>query len=85
MNVAFTPQAWEEYLYWQRTDPRILARIHELIKNIKRNPYNGIGKPEPLKHALQGYWSRRITSEHRIVYKRAGDQILTAQLRYHYQ
>ena len=82
MNVAFTPQAWEEYLYRQRTDPRILARIHELIKDIKRNPSNGTGKPEPLKHALQGYWSRRITSEHRIVYKRIGDQIPIAQLRY---
>jgi toxin YoeB len=84
MNVAFTPQAWEEYLYWQRTDPQILARIHELIKDIRRNPHSGIGKPEPLKHALQGYWSRRITSEHRIVYKRFDNQILIAQLRYHY-
>jgi toxin YoeB len=84
MNVAFTPQAWEEYLYWQRTDPQILARIHELIKDIRRNLHSGIGKPEPLKHALQGYWSRRITSEHRIVYKRFDNQILIAQLRYHY-
>jgi toxin YoeB len=84
MNVAFTPQAWEEYLYWQRTDAQMLRRIHELIKDIKRNPSAGIGKPEPLKHVLQGYWSRRITSEHRIVYKRTGNQILIAQLRYHY-
>jgi toxin YoeB len=84
MNVAFTPQAWEEYLYWQRTDPQILARIHELIRDIRRNPRSGIGKPEPLKHALQGYWSRRITSEHRIVYKQIGNQILVVQLRYHY-
>ena len=84
MNVAFTPQAWEEYLYWQRTDAQMLRRIHELIKDIKRNPSAGIGKPEPLKHVLQGYWSRRITSEHRIVYKRMGDQVLIAQLRYHY-
>ena len=72
-------------LYWQRSNPQILARIHELIKDIKRNPSTGIGKPEPLKHALQGYWSRRITSEHRIVYKKTGDQILIAQLRYHYR
>jgi toxin YoeB len=85
VNVAFTPQAWDEYLYWQRTDTQILARIHELIKDIKRNPCKGIGKPEPLKHALQGYWSRRITSDHRIVYKKAGDQIIVAQLRYHYR
>lgn len=62
----------------------MLRRIHELIKDIKRNPSAGIGKPEPLKHALQGYWSRRTTSEHRIVYRRTGDQILIAQLRYHY-
>jgi toxin YoeB len=85
MNVAFTPQAWDEYLYWQRTNPQILARIHEVIKDIKRNPYTGIGKPEPLRHALQGYWSRRITSEHRIVYKKTADEIVIAQLRYHYR
>jgi len=85
MTVAFTPQAWDEYLYWQRRNPQILTRIHELIKDIKRNPSTGIGKPERLKHALQGYWSRRITSEHRIVYKKTGDQILIAQLRYHYR
>jgi toxin YoeB len=84
MTVAFTPQAWDEYLYWQRRNPQILARIHELIKDIKRNPYTGIGKPEPLRHALKGYWSRRITAEHRIVYKKVADQILIAQLRYHY-
>ena len=85
MNVAFTPQAWDEYLYWQRSNPQILARIHELIKDIKRHPSTGIGKPEALRHALRGYWSRRITSEHRIVYKKTGDQILIAQLRYHYR
>jgi toxin YoeB len=85
MNVAFTPQAWDEYLYWQRSNPQILERIHQLIKDIKRNPSTGIGKPEPLGHALQGYWSRRITSEHRIVYKKSGNQILIAQLRYHYR
>jgi toxin YoeB len=84
MNVAFTPQAWEEYLYWQQTDSPMLKRIHELIKDTKRNPSAGIGKPEPLRHALQGYWSRRVTAEHRIVYKKTGDQILIAQLRYHY-
>ena len=85
MNVSFTPQAWEEYLFWQRTDARILERIHELIRDIMRNPTTGIGKPEPLKHALQGYWSRRITSEHRLIYRKTGDQILIAQLRYHYR
>lgn len=85
MNVSFTPLAWEEYLYWQQTDPQILKRIHELIKDIKRSSSEGIGKPEPLKHALQGYWSRRITSEHRMVYKRIGERILIVQLRYHYR
>ena len=63
----------------------MLSRIHELLREIRRSPYTGIGKPEPLKHALQGYWSRRITSEHRIVYKKSGDQIWIAQLRYHYR
>jgi len=84
MNVAFTPQAWDEYLYWREADPATLERIHALIKDIKRNPFTGIGKPEPLKHVLQGLWSRRITSEHRIVYRKLGDEILIAQLRYHY-
>ena len=84
MNLVFAPQAWEDYLYWQQTDPQILARIHLLIKDIMRSPQSGIGKPEPLKHALHGYWSRRINSEHRIIYRKSGDQILIAQLRYHY-
>ena len=84
MDLVFAPQAWEDYLHWQRTDPQIISRINLLIKEITRNPSTGIGKPEPLKHALAGYWSRRITSEHRIVYKRSGNQILIAQLRYHY-
>jgi toxin YoeB len=84
VNLVFAPQAWEDYLYWQRTNPQVLSRIHLLIKEISRHPYAGIGKPEPLEHALEGYWSRRINSEHRIVYKRSGNQILIAQLRYHY-
>ena len=85
MNLVFSAESWEEYLYWQETDPSTLKRINLLIKDMMRDPYRGIGKPEPLKHALQGYWSRRITSEQRIVYKRRGDQILIAQLRYHYR
>lgn len=85
MNLVFSAESWEEYLYWQETDPSTLKRINLLIKDMMRDPYRGIGKPEPLKHALQGYWSRRITSEHRIVYKRTGNQILIAQLRYHYR
>ncbi len=85
MDLVFAPEAWEDYLYWQRTDAKIISRINLLLKEITRNPYVGVGKPEPLKHALQGYWSRRINAEHRIVYKRAGNQILIAQLRYHYR
>ena len=86
MDLVFAPEAWEDYLYWQRTDAKkITSRINLLLKEIMRNPYAGIGKPEPLKHALQGYWSRRINAEHRIVYKRADNQILIAQLRYHYR
>ena len=84
MNITFSDQAWEDYLYWQEADEKILARIHELIKDVKRNPFSGIGKPEPLKHALQGYWSRRINSEHRMVYKVVEGAIFLAQLRYHY-
>jgi toxin YoeB len=85
VDLTFSPRAWEEYLYWQRTDPQMLSRIHELFRDIRRSPNAGIGKPEPLKHALQSYWSRRITSEQRIVYKKSGDQIWIAQLRYHYR
>lgn len=84
MDLVFAPQAWEDYLHWQDTDPQIVLRINLLIKEITRSPHSGIGKPEPLKHALAGYWSRRLNSEHRIVYKRSGNQILIAQLRYHY-
>jgi len=85
VDLVFAPEAWEDYLYWQRTDAKIISRINLLLKEITRNPYVGVGKPEPLKHALQGYWSRRMNAEHRIVYKRAGNQILIAQLRYHYR
>ena len=85
MNLVFAPQAWEDYLYSQRNDPEMLSRINLLIKDIMRHPYAGIGKPEPLKHALRGFWSRRITSEHRIVYKKVGNEIFIAQLRYHYR
>jgi len=85
VNFVFAPQAWDDYLYWPKTDPHMISRINRLIKEIMRNPSTDIGKPEPLKHVLQGYWSRRITSEHRIVYKKTGDHILFAQLRYHYR
>jgi len=84
VDLVFAPQAWEDYLHWQDTDPQIVSRINLLIKEITRSPHSGIGKPERLKHTFAGYWSRRITAEHRIVYRRTGNQILIAQLRYHY-
>jgi toxin YoeB len=84
VNLVFSREAWEEYLIWQREDPQTVKRIHQLIKEIMRDPYRGIGKPEPLKHALQGYWSRRINAEHRIVYRVVKGDLWIAQLRYHY-
>ncbi|HJN51791.1 MAG: Txe/YoeB family addiction module toxin [Pseudomonadales bacterium] len=84
MRLIFAEKAWEDYLYWQKTDKKILNRINTLIKGVQREPFEGIGKPEPLKHALAGYWSRRINDEHRIVYRVDGNAILVAQLRYHY-
>ena len=85
MNLVFSDDAWEDYLYWNATDPKTLKRIHQLIKDITREPYRGIGKPEPLKHAFQGYWSRRISGEHRIVYRVSGGDLRIAQLRHHYR
>ncbi len=84
MKLIFAEKAWDDYLYWLKADKKMLNRINNLIKDIKREPFEGIGKPEPLKHALSGYWSRRINDEHRIVYKVHDNSILIAQLRYHY-
>ena len=84
MKLIFSDLAWDDYIYWQKTDKKILRRINILIKETKRNPFEGIGKPEPLKHALSGFWSRRITDEHRFVYKVTENSIHIAQLRYHY-
>jgi toxin YoeB len=84
VNLVFSREAWEEYLVWQREDPQTVKRINQLIKETMRDPYRGIGKPEPLKHALQGYWSRRINAEHRIVYRVVRGDLWIAQLRYHY-
>jgi toxin YoeB len=84
MKILFADNAWEDYLYWQKTDKKTLKRINELIKDIQRSKYKGIGKPEPLKHSLSGYWSRRIDSSHRLVYRIEDDCIYIAQLRYHY-
>jgi toxin YoeB len=84
VRLVFSEHAWEDYLYWQRTDGRILRRINALIQEIQRSPFQGIGKPEPLRHGLSGYWSRRINEEARMVYRGEGDSLLIAQLRYHY-
>ena len=84
MKIIFSEHAWVDYLYWQRTDRKILERINKLIKEIQRLPFEGTGKPEPLRHGLSGYWSRRITDEHRIVYKVEKDSLYLAQPRYHY-
>ena len=84
MKYIFVDESWEDYLYWQKTNIKYVKKINELLKDISRTPYSGLGKPEPLKHALSGYWSRRINDEHRFVYKVSEDSILIAQLRYHY-
>lgn len=84
MKLIFSEHAWEDYLYWQGTDKKILARINRLIRETLREPFAGSGKPEPLKHGLAGYWSRRINAEHRMVYKVTDQALLIAQLRYHY-
>ena len=84
MRLIFSQHAWDEYIYWQNTDKNISKRINILIREILRMPFEGIGKPEPLKHALSGYWSRRINDEHRMVYKVEDDSVVIAQLRYHY-
>ena len=84
MRLIWDVTAWEDYLWWQVNDRKILKRINALIKDIQRNGNEGIGKPEALKHNLSGYWSRRITDEHRLVYAIKDDAILIAQSRYHY-
>ena len=88
MKLSWSKNAWEDYLYWQKADPKIHAWINDLINDIRRDPFKGLGKPEPLKHALQGWWSRRISGEHRLVYRVSGkgadQQMDIAQCRYHY-
>lgn len=84
MKLIFSEHAWEDYLYWQNTDKLMLKRINRLIHEIMHDPFTGSGKPEPLKHGLSGYWSRRINDEHRLVYRPAEDAVLIAMVRYHY-
>jgi toxin YoeB len=84
-NLSFTPEAWQDYLYWQTQDKKTLKRINQLLQDIIRNGYDGIGKPEPLKHDFQGFWSRRIDDSNRIVYRVEGEQIIIAQCGSHYR
>lgn len=84
MKLTFTAEAWEDYLYWQSFDKKILKKVNTLIKDIKREPFGGLGKPEPLKYELQGYWSRRMTDEHRLVYEVFEESIIVVSCRYHY-
>jgi toxin YoeB len=84
MRITFSKNAWDDYLSWQSEDKKILKKINELIKDIQRNPFYGIGKPEPLKFDLAGFWSRRIDREHRLVYQVINDDLLIYSCRYHY-
>ena len=84
MILSWAETAWEDYLYWQETDKKLVKRINALITDILRHPFTGIGEPEPLKHNWSGYWSRRINLEHRIVYKVVENGVIIAQCRYHY-
>jgi toxin YoeB len=84
MRLSWLPNGWKDYLYWQETDRKILVRVNEVIRDTLRNPFAGIGKPEPLRNNLKGWWSRRITSEHRLIYRVEGDSLLIMQCRFHY-
>ncbi len=84
MKYIFVDESWEDYQYWLKTDKKILARINDLIKDISRTPYTGLGKPEPLKYKYKGFWSRRITDEHRLIYQVKGEELLILKYRFHY-
>ena len=84
MEIIFSTSAWDDYLYWQKHDRKLLKKVNELIKSCQRSPYEGIGKPELLKENLSGWWSRRINHEHRLVYRIHNDQLQIAQCRHHY-
>jgi len=84
MNLIWSERSWDDYLYWQKTDKKMTKKINELLRDVKRSPFEGIGKPEPLRHELQGCWSRRINDEHRLVYKLYDDAIAIVSCRYYY-
>ncbi len=85
MRLVFTPQGWQDYTHWQRTDRSILTRVNRLLDDALRDPGGGIGKPERLKYGIEGAWSRRITDEHRLVYRVIGDEVVVLQARYRYE
>ena len=85
MKYIFVDESWEDYVYWQEKDKKMASRINELLKDISRNPFSGIGKPEPLKYKYKGYWSRRINEEHRLIYQARENEILIAKCRFHYE
>ncbi|MCH7534566.1 MAG: Txe/YoeB family addiction module toxin [Bacteroidetes bacterium] len=85
MRYTFVDESWEDYLYWQKRNKKILKKINTLLKEISRNPFDGIGKPEALKYKYKGYWSRRIDGEHRLIYRVKDDEILIAKCRFHYE
>lgn len=84
MNISFRPTAWEQYLYWQRHDPALFRKLNRLIEECLRHPFEGTGKPEPLRGDLSGYWSRRIDREHRLVYRASAESLEILQCRFHY-
>lgn len=84
MKIIWSEKSWGDYLYWQSTDKKMLKKINQLIKDIQRNPFEGIGKPEPLKYQFSGFWSRRISDEHRLVYEISENSIAIASCRFHY-
>lgn len=84
MKYIFVDESWEDYLYWQKNDKRKLKKINDLLKDIARNPFEGIGKPEPLKHKYSGFWSRRIDTEHRLIYQYKEEEIFIVKCRFHY-
>jgi len=84
MRYIFVEESWDDYLYWQETDKKMARRINELLKHISRNPFSGIGKPEPLKYKYKGFWSRRINEEHRLIYQVKENEVLIVKCRFHY-
>ena len=84
MKYTFVDESWDDYLYWQRTDKKMMIKINDLLKDISKTPYSGLGKPEPLKYKYKGYWSRRINEEHRLIYRFSENEILIAKCRFHY-